>query len=149
MTQVYLAWLTMVAAFGLLTLWAVWSRRDKNERGFAVLAFVVAAAVSAGMVLVPMGYADRYRTPVGDFTVLGGTIVKDVAIYVLIQDGGSEPHYYKLPYSAESARQLQDAMDATAGGRAGGVKSKTNAEGKVEFYPAPVPENPPKTPEIN
>lgn len=95
----------------------------------AYVALPLAALLAAGVVYAPTGMPRFTEPPPGQYAVLGAKIVVEKAIYVLLDDGDSEPTYYVLPYTQGKASELQAALDAagengvraTVTGDAGGV----------------------------
>ncbi len=85
--------------------------------GAAFLPF--AAIIAAFCLYVPLGQPIPLMPPAGDYTVVGSKIIVDTAIYVLLDDNKnpSEPRYYRLPYTAATASQLQGVFAGNAYGR--------------------------------
>lgn len=130
MTPTLTAWLLSTAAIGALL-------SIVPARTLAALAFCALLPATYQAAQIPLGYAD-YGTPVaGRYTVLGARIDEGVAIYALLDNGKGEPHYYKLPYSAHDAKDLQEALDMQFGGGAG-VRADIGADGEPGFSAAPV-----------
>jgi hypothetical protein len=99
-------------------------------------ALPAAALLIAAVMAVPLGQPSFTVPPAGQYTVLGARIDVDVAIYVLLDDGSSgAPVYYVLPYSNSRAGELQEAMDAAAGG--GEVTAEVGTEGGVAYNGEP------------
>lgn len=95
------------------------------------------AAVIAGLAIwVPTGTPRFTQPPKGDYAILGSKIVVDVAIYLLLDDGAGEPRYYRLPYSASKADELQDAINVDGGK---GVRVVIEGTEGGESYEGPPP----------
>ncbi|WP_192248420.1 hypothetical protein [Mesorhizobium caraganae] len=111
------------------------------------LALPLAVAAAALAIYIPTG-SPRFTTPPpGKYTVLGAKIVPDVGIWVLLDDGASEPRYYRLQYSTSQANELQGAQDAGQG-QPGSVKMEVGQDGGTRYDgPPPVTGEPPKAPE--
>jgi hypothetical protein len=116
-------------------------------RRLAALLLPLSVIIAAGALWVPTGTPRFTPVPAGKYTVLGAKIVVDVGIWVLLDDGASEPRYYRLKYSTSAANELQGAQDAGQG-QPGSVKMNVGQDGGAEFDgPAPVAGDPPKVPE--
>jgi hypothetical protein len=116
-------------------------------RRFAALLLPFAAIIAAFSLFLATGTPRLTQPPAGKYTVLGAKIVVDVGIWVLLDDGASEPRYYRLKYSTSAANELQGAQDAGQG-QPGSVKMNVGQDGGAEFDgPAPVAGDPPKVPE--
>lgn len=82
-------------------------------------------------------------------TVLGAQIRENEAIYLWLQvaDAG-EPRYYKLPWSLDLAKQLQEAMREAEKSRSGIAMKlpfeNSNDPDKPKFYAVPQPKLPEK-----
>lgn len=112
----------------------------------AALSLPLAVALAALMVWLPTGTPRFTQPPAGKYTVLGARIDVDVAIWALLDDGKGIPRYFRLPYSAKAAGELQNAMDGAENGQ--GVKAEVDGEGGASFDgEAPVTGEPPKQPE--
>lgn len=113
----------------------------------AALSLPLAAALAALAIYVPLGMPIPHSPKPGHYTVLGAKIVVDAGIWVLLDDGAGEPRYYRLPYSASQANELQGAQDAGQG-QPGSVKMVVGQDGGEQFDgPPPVTGEPPKVPE--
>ena len=104
MTLVAAAWLAYVVGLAIVA----WFRRAWLVPLVAALTFYIAP--------LPLGLPSSRTPPAGHYVVMGAKIVPDVAIYVLLDDGRSQPRYYRLPYSNKTASRLQDQMDRNADG---------------------------------
>ena len=111
-----------VAVWVLLTLvttyfaWvAIWSRRPSKARWLAVLSIFLAAPLTAGSLFYSLGWAIPYvqavTIPEGKHSILGAKIIKDEAIYVLIDIGDGAPRYYRIPWDPKEASDLQEKLD--------------------------------------
>ncbi len=82
-----------------------------------------------------------WRPPSGKYTVLGARIDVNKAIYVLVDSGKGDPVYYVLPYSNQTAEQLQKAMEGAreSGGRVG---MQINGDGAIGIAENVPPEEP-------
>ncbi len=91
------------------------------------------------------------KKTVPDATVLGASMREGEAIYLWLQfDEAPEPRAYVLPWSLETAKQLQRATGrAEAQGTAVRMRRPFASEPDANeplFYAAPQPPLPPKTP---
>jgi hypothetical protein len=112
-------------------------------RRLPALLLPLSATIAAAALWVPTGSPRLTHVPAGKYTVVGAKIEVDVAIYALLDDGKSEPRFYRLPYSAAQANALQQAMDAAQNGQ--GVKATIDGQGGAQFDgPPPVTGEPPK-----
>jgi hypothetical protein len=84
-----------------------------NKRQAVALTLVAVMTLPAAF--MTLGRAAPWAPATGQHTVLGARIDVDKAIYVLL-DADPEPRYFKLPYSAQAANELQAAMDGAADG---------------------------------
>jgi hypothetical protein len=96
------------------------------------IAFALVASMALPASLIPLGRAAPWQPQPGDYTVHGARIDVDVAIYVLVSAGPEEPRYYRLPYSAKTANELQEAMDGVADGE-GRINMGIGSEGEPDF----------------
>lgn len=116
-------WLALVAFAGAATF---------APGRWRIAAFVAGVALSAYVALAPLGAPDFRDIPPGEYTVLGARIDKDVAIYVLLDDGKGVPAYYVLPYTEGVAQNLQEALDGRAA-EGGVVGLNVDGDGDGEF----------------
>jgi hypothetical protein len=139
----------------MIVLASVWLLLALVMSGFAWMAgkrlaafsLPLAVALAAVAIYLPTGTPRLTQPPSGKYTVLGAKIVVDVGIWVLLDDGQSEPRYFRLPYSNQQANELQGAQDAGQG-QPGSVKMNVGEDGGVAYDgPAPVTGEPPKAPE--
>jgi len=112
--------LTVLAIVCVLAWVTVWSRRQTRWRGAAVLVAVLAVPLTAAAGIEALSYARPLWAMwdmSGQYRVLQGKLVKDVAIYLYadMADLG-EPRSVVLPWSTETAKELQDLMDEPATG---------------------------------
>lgn len=114
MTHALLLWLACVLAIGVVT----WFGTRKQA-----MAFTAIAAVSIIIPLAALGYPTS-RVPTGQLTVHGARVDVDKAIYVMVSTEDGEPRLLVLPYSEQSAQQLQAAQDSTADGEGTVVMSE-------------------------
>ena len=116
-------------------------------RRLVALSLPLAVALAALAIYVPLGMPIPHTPKPGHYTVLGAKIIVDVGIWVLLDDDAGEPRYYRLPYSASQANELQGAQDAGQG-QPGSVKMVVGQDGGEQFDgPPPVTGDPPKQPE--
>jgi hypothetical protein len=134
------AWLLLTLCMAAVATSAAWSRRDTHHRTMAVLALVIAAPLSFYTLRVPLGLPDD-STPVGKWNVHGARIDVDEAIYVLVSHDGLMPVYLKLPYTTQTANELQAAMDAAQGDEGPTMEMQ---DGEAKFEAPPVAPDPPK-----
>lgn len=136
MTPAITLWLVFVAATG-----AVCWFGTKRQAIF----FMLITALTGPATLLTLGHAAPWQ-PDGKFAVLGARIDVDEAIFVLL-DGQPEPRLYKLPYSAKTASELQNALD-TAEANGTGVAMTMGGDGQSGFAEQGDPSHEtPKTPE--
>ncbi|TGV15848.1 hypothetical protein EN816_00935 [Mesorhizobium sp. M8A.F.Ca.ET.173.01.1.1] len=115
-------------------------------RRIAAISLPIAVILAAVAIYIPTGSPRLTAPPPGHYTVLGARIDVDVAIYALLDDGKSEPQYFRLPYSTQQANALQGAKDAA--GEAGKVTATIGEDGGTVYEgPPPVTGEAPKTPE--
>jgi len=109
-------------------------------RRLAALSLPLAVALAAFAIYVPLGMPIPHAPKPGKYTVLGADIQVDVAIFVLLKSGDMQPTYYKMPYSATAANQLQAAKDAAEGeGGQGNIQAIVGQDGGVQYDgPPPV-----------
>lgn len=105
MTLSLTLWAILIVAIGIVAF------INPNRR--QAIAFTVVAAASVAIPLAALGYPTPWR-PAGTLTVLGVQVDVDKAIYVMV--AGPEPRLIVLPYSEQTAQQLQEAQDGTADG---------------------------------
>lgn len=136
-------WLSLTLAIAALAWFGL-------PRWLTVFAMLTGSAIAYAAAPLPLGMAD-YRAPAsGKYTVLGARV--DIpnasnsggAIYVLLDNGNGEPHYYVLPYTTAKVQQLQNAMDGAANGEGDGVEGELGEDGEMAFHPKPVTDNGPK-----
>lgn len=117
-----------------------------------LLFFLPFGAVIAAASLWPITGMPRFTSPpAGRYAVLGVKIVPEVGIWVLLDDGIGEPVYYRLPWSAKSGNDLQDALNE---GKGKGVVAKFTGQPGGESYDGPPPvtgeeHKTPETPEFS
>lgn len=99
------------------------------------LALPLAVVLASMAVYIPTGSPRFTEPPPGKYTVLGAKIEVDVAIWALLDDGKGIPRYFRLPYSAGAAGELQEALDGAENGT--GVQARVNGEGGVQYDGAP------------
>ncbi|KEA07463.1 hypothetical protein [Rhizobium rhizogenes] len=138
MTAAITLWLGFVLSIGAITWFG--TRRQ-------AVAFTVVSVAMGFLSAIPLGHAAPWQPTKGQYKVLGARIDVDKAIYILV-DTNPEPRFYKLPYSKETAGDLQNAQDAadahgssvtvTIGGSAAGF-----AEGTERNREPPKPAEPP------
>lgn len=131
MTQFLLLWAAFVAGTGVVA----WFGSARQAVALAVVALATAAIPA-----VTLGHPST-RMSAGEVTVLGARIDEGKAIYVLINQP-DEPRYIVLPYSEQSANQLEKALDGTADGE-GEVTMEMGANG-AQFAEVTPPPEPPK-----
>jgi hypothetical protein len=124
-----------------MTLATIWLAAALVFCGYAwfayrhVLALPAVAAIAAALLYAPLGQPKFTAPPPGQYTVLGARIDVNEAIYVLLDNGNGAPVYYVLPYTNSKAGELQEAMDAAAGG--GEVTAEVGTEGGVAYNGEP------------
>lgn len=140
----------------LLTSISIWAPRQVTVR---------VAALAAAILFVPLSYAslasllsrpkpvslEWLRGSTAEATVLGSSLQEGVAIFLWLQlPDSAEPLAYRLPWSLETAKQLQQARrEAEAKGT--GLAMRLPFEPSLDtrepkFYPLPQPALPPKQP---
>ncbi|MGR9056103.1 hypothetical protein ACU8NH_09355 [Rhizobium leguminosarum] len=123
MTYAITLWLAFVLAAGTIT----WFGTRKQA-----LAFLILATATAPAAFLTLGHAAPWEPAKGHYTVLGARIDVNVAIWVLL-DADPAPKYYRLPYSAQQANELQNALDtAEANGTGVGLTTDGEAAGFAE-----------------
>ncbi|NTG85884.1 hypothetical protein G6L15_06945 [Agrobacterium rhizogenes] len=138
MTAAITLWLGFVLSIGAITWFG--TRRQ-------AVAFTVVSIAMGFLSAIPLGYAAPWQPTNGQYKVLGARIDVDKAIYVLV-DADPEPRLYKLPYSPQSANDLQNAQDAAEANGSGVVVSIGGgaagfAEGTERNREPPKPDEPP------
>lgn len=124
MTYAITLWLAFTLAAGAICWFG--SKRQ-------AIAFLLVAAATAPATLLPLGHAAPWKPAKGHYTVLGARIDVNEAIYVLLSADTGEPRYYRLPYSAQQANELQKALDtAEANGTGVGLTLDGEAAGFAE-----------------
>jgi hypothetical protein len=123
MTYAITLWLAIVIACGTIAWFG--TRRQ-------AVAFLLVAILTAPATLLPLGHPS-ILPPKGHYTVLGARIDVNEAIYVLLSVDTGEPRYYRIPYSAQQANELQNALDtAEANGTGVGLTTDGEAAGFAE-----------------
>lgn len=147
-------WLGLSLALCAVTSIAVWSRRPTMARGLAVIAMLAVIPLSGVLLFSQRGWARPVvpylsQFPDGELQVDGVRLVPEVAIFLMLSDGG-EPRLFVLPWSAKAASELQRLME-----KGQGVKAKKRMgnpkedESELEFHGEPqrsLPEKQPETP---
>lgn len=122
MTQALLLWLAFVFATASIAWFG--TRRQ-------AIAFAVIAAATIVIPLAALGYPSSF-VPSGQLTVLGARVDVDKAIYVMVSTDDGEPRLIVLPYSEQTAQQLQKAQDGAADGE-GSVVMTEGEDGSPGF----------------
>ena len=135
MTAYVTLWLAFVAA----TASVAWFGSKRQA-----IAFALVASATGVMPAVTLGHPATHL-PKGEHVVLGLKIDEPRAIYVLLD--GQEPRYYRLPYSDETAKALQDAAYAAEEGGEGQVVMQNSGDGQPGFSERLQAEPPRKVPE--
>lgn len=110
MTHSLLLWLAFVLAIGIVA--------ATNPKRRQAIAFAIVAAATISIPVAALSYPSPWL-PSGPQTVLGARIDVGKAIYVMLDgssSAGGEPRLFVLPYSEQTAQQLQEAQDGTADG---------------------------------
>lgn len=116
-------------------------------RKLAAVLLPFCVIVAAFCIFLPLGKPIPFSPPAGDYTVVGAKMVPNVGIWLLLDDGKSEPRYFRLPWSTAQGDALQKAMDG-AQGTGQGPHVRTDGEGGAQYDgPPPVTGEPPKTAE--
>lgn len=136
MTHSLLLWLAFVLAIGIVA--------ATNPRRRQAIAFAIVAAATIAVPLAALSYPSPWL-PSGQQTVLGAHIDVGKAIYVMLD--GPEPRLFVLPYSEQTAQQLQEAQDGTADGE-GTVVMTQGEDGSPGFAEEGGGRNPPKNAEV-
>lgn len=131
------AYITLWFAFIFATAVISWFGSKRQA-----IAFSLVAAATGIMPAVTLGHP-AFDLPNGEHVVLGLKIDEPRAIYVLLD--GQEPRYYRLPYSDETAKALQDAAYAAEEG--GEVVMNNSGDGEPGFSERMPAEPPAKAPE--
>lgn len=132
MMYIAIVWLGFVLSCGVIAYFG--SRRQ-------AVAFALIAGLMLPASMLALGRPAPWQPGTGSYTVLGARIDVDVAIYVLL-DADPVPRFYRLPYSAGTANQLQSAIDNTEDGDGVVTMDVTgeNALGFRDEQPPPEPE---------
>lgn len=133
MTLSLLLWLAFVVATAIIA--------ATNPKLRQAIAFAIVAAATFGIPLAALSFPSPWL-PSGPQTVLGVRIDVDRAIYVML-DGSPEPRLFVLPYTEQTAQQLQAAQDGTADGE-GTVTMEIGADGTPGFAESAAPAETPK-----
>lgn len=138
MTLSLTLWAILVLAIGIVA--AV------NPRRRQAIAFAIIAAATIAIPVGALSYPSPWL-PSGQQTVLGVRIDVDKAIYVML-DGSPEPRLFVLPYTEQTAQQLQAAQDGTADGE-GTIVMTQGEDGSPGFAEEEAEgRNPPKNAEV-
>lgn len=138
MTLSLLLWLLFVVATAAIAL------TNPNRR--QAIAFAIVAAATIAIPVAALSFPSPWL-PLGPQTVLGARIDVDKAIYVML-DGSPEPRLFVLPYTEQTAQQLQAAQDGTADGE-GTIVMTQNEDGSPGFAEEEAGgRNPPKNAEV-
>jgi hypothetical protein len=139
--------------FNVLLAWGlIWARRETFLRHIAV-PYVV--AVLPFFVFVATETLGRHKPSVvawremhGESQIIAYKAVPDEAIYLYVDTGENEPRAISLPWSAQTARKLYEAMegDNANGAILKGRGSSWSPEGYVEHAPPPKPLPPKNVP---
>lgn len=127
------AYITLWFAFIFATAVVSWFGSKRQA-----LAFAFVAAATGIMPAVTLGHP-AHDLPNGEHVVLGLKIDEPRAIYVLLD--GDEPRYYRMPYSDDTAKALQDAAYAAEEG--GQVVMNNSGDGQPGFSER-MPAEPPR-----
>ncbi|MCD1264099.1 hypothetical protein B5M44_03975 [Shinella sumterensis] len=141
MTLSLLLWLAFVVATATVV--------ATNPRLRQAVAFAVIAAATIAIPLAALSYPSPWL-PTGQQTVLGVRVDVDKAIYVMLGDpssSGGEPRLFVLPYSEQTAQQLQAAQDGAADGE-GAVVMTQGEDGSPGFAEEGGGSSPPKNAEV-
>lgn len=127
MTVVVTIWLALTAVFGVLTTIAVWARGSSRARSLSVGAFLLASPISAISLACALGWPvpliENVTIGEGKYTIIAVKMIPQKGIY-LVLDGGSIPRYYSLPWSPQTAGDVQDAMEKKGDGGQAGIEVK-------------------------
>jgi hypothetical protein len=143
------------AAVGLLTLISLWTPRRLAVKG---------TALATGVLLLPLSYAslvdllsrpkpidlEWWQAHAKEATVLGSQMHEGEGIYLWLQlPDVAEPRGYVLPWSRQTAEQLQQARRDAEQQQGGEVHMRMPFEPSLEkrepmFYAQPQPAPPPK-----
>ena len=102
------------------------------SRRIIAVSLPFAVTLASLAVFIPLGRPVPMNPPAGDYTIIGAKIEVNVAIWVLLDNGSSEPRFYRLKYTNETANQLQGAKDATQG-TGQSPHARIDGEGGAEF----------------
>lgn len=137
MTQSLLLWLAFVLATAIVA--------AANPRRRQAIAFAMVAAATIAIPVAALSYPSPWL-PSGQQTVLGARIDVGKAIYVMLD--GPEPRLFVLPYTEQTAQQLQQAQDGAADGE-GTVVMTQGEDGSPGFAEEEAGgRNPPKNAEV-
>lgn len=140
MTLSLLLWLATVIAIG--------SVAATNPKRRQAIAFAIIAAATIAIPVAALSYPSPWL-PSGPQTVLGVRVDVDKAIYVMLDpSAGGEPRLFVLPYTEQTAQQLQQAQDGAADGE-GRVVMTQGEDGSPGFAEEEAGgRNPPKNAEV-
>ncbi len=129
----------------LNTCWLAALLAATNPRRRQAIAFAIVAAATIAIPVVALSHPSPWL-PSGPQTVLGVRVDVDKAIYVMLD--GPQPRLFVLPYSEQTAQQLQEAQDGTADGE-GRVVMTQGEDGSPGFAEEEAGgRNPPKNAEV-
>ena len=138
MTLSLLLWLLFVVATAAIAL------TNPNRR--QAVAFTIVAAATFAIPLAALSHPSPWL-PSGQKTVIGARVDVDKAIYVML-DASPEPRLFVLPYTEQTAQQLQQAQDGAADGE-GRVVMTQGEDGSPGFAEEEAGgRNPPKSAEV-
>ena len=101
----------LIAALLCASAWlTVTARKDTAGKTVAAVYLPFAVALSFIAAFAPLGKPRPLTPPQGEYSVLGGKVINDVAIYVLLDSGSTKPVYYELPYSKRTAEKIQEGL---------------------------------------
>lgn len=114
----------VIALFALCAWLAVWSRRDTHARWLAVAAFLIGLPTIAIAGVESLGrhkpLSLYWQLPEGEYVVLAYAFEEGVAIYAYIAfKDRIEPRPIVLPWSTETAEQMQKAQEGGGEGAKG------------------------------
>ena len=139
--------------FAALAWLAIWSRWADRGRLVAVALFLLGLPMLAFAGLESLSWSRplwAMHGLRGEVRILGAKMIKDEAIYAYVDTGEGEPRAVALPWSTETAKQLQDVFDDPKNGGQAMMRFDWSWDTRKEpnFYPLPQPTLPmPKEPQ--
>lgn len=146
-----ISWVIISLLIGVVTLYAVWSRRDTKYRLYAFLSFLVVVPLSAAPIAASMGWSTPCRLALAlsdEYTILGYQGIPEQVIYLFV-DTKYGPKTCSIPWANYKYEQLKEGLKKGGTGAILKGTSPFTSEGDPNIWnPPPEPALPPK-PEDN